>query len=215
MTDAYLPPLSDFAFSAEEEAAIVAAMLEDSPWDKVPAAHKDAIKSAKQRIQTYHLTRHNHQCCYCRTILHGGGYFMIDREHVLPKSIYRPFTFAPWNLSVSCKRCNMQFKKDCVAFVIDADGAGPDDTGANYRLVHPNFDAWDHHLLRTAVQAGGNVLVKFTVLTGSAKGAYHHEYFALKELEIDTFDQAQGMEAIAGSIADQIRKLARQHGQAN
>ena len=129
MVDAYLPALSDFKFSADEEAAIAAAMLEESPWDKVPAAHKDAMKGAKQRILSYHMARHKQQCCYCRAILQGGGYFMIDREHILPKSLYKPFTFAPWNLSVSCKRCNMQFKKDCVAFVIDAQGAGPADTG--------------------------------------------------------------------------------------
>lgn len=215
MVDAYLPALSDFKFSAEEEAAIAAAMLEESPWDKVPAVHKEAMKSAKQRILSYHMARHKQQCCYCRAILQGGGYFMIDREHILPKSLYKPFTFAPWNLSVSCKRCNMQFKKDCVAFVIDAQGAGPADTGANYRLVHPNFDVWDHHLLRTTVQTGGDVLVKFTVVPGSAKGSYHHEYFALKELEIDTFNRAQGLEAADGSAADAIRDLARLHGQAN
>lgn len=59
------------------------------------------------------------------------------------------------------------------------------------------------------------MLVKFTVVPGSAKGSYHQEYFALKELEIDTFNRAQGLEAADGSVADAIRDLARLHGQAN
>lgn len=215
MNDAYAPPLCDFAFSVEEQAAIAAAMLGDKPWDTVSAGHKDALKSAKHRIQAYHLKRHKQQCCYCRAILQGGGYFMIDREHILPKSKYKAFTFEPWNLSVSCKRCNMQFKKDCIAFVIDAQAAGPGDTGANYQLVHPNFDRWEDHLLKATAQAGGDVLVKFSIRSGSPKGTYHYDYFALKELEIDTFDRAQGIEHIVGSVADQIRGLARQHMQAS
>lgn len=214
MIDAYAPALSELSFNAEEEAAIAAALLEPSPWDAVLADHKEALKRVKSKIQALHLARHNQQCCYCRAVLQGGGYFMIDREHILPKSKFMPFTFSPWNLSVSCKRCNMQFKKDCIAFVIDTENAGATDTGANYRLIHPNFDVWEHHLCKTAVQISGDILVKFTVLHGSIKGAYHFEYFSLKELEIDTFDRAQGIQNEVGSIADQIRELARLYGQA-
>lgn len=214
MTDAYTPLLAGFAFTLEENAAIAAAMLADDPWNFDAPEYRDAIRSAKQRVRDFHLARHEQQCCYCRTILQGGGYFMIDREHVLPKKKFKAFTYAPWNLSVSCKRCNMQFKKDCIAFLIDETTVGPADTGANYTLVHPNFDRWEDHLDRFAVQAFGKTLVSITPREGSDKGAYHYDYFSLEDLMIDNFHNAHGKPPIQGPVADVIRMLARANGQA-
>jgi hypothetical protein len=212
MTDAYKPALDSFVLDAAEEAAVAAAMTTAKPW----AVKNDAIKSVKAKIRALHLARHGNTCCYCRTILQGGGHFMIDREHVLPKKKYKPFTYTIWNLSVACKRCNMQFKGEGDCFVKDKAGASFEDA-ENYDIVHPNYDEWESHLDRQAQQSNRKLLVKYRVIGGSAKGSYTYDYFALKDLEIDSFDEGQGIEKpplMAETDAMlEARAIAREFGQ--
>lgn len=200
MTDAYLPALDAFVFAAEESAVVAEAMKSASPWDFEPVtdAEKVALKSAKNKILAYHLLRHGGNCCYCRTNLNGAGPYMTDREHVLPKGrpAYKPYSFTLWNLAAACKRCNMQFKKSGDSFVVDKDDPTKFESSDNYRFVHPNFDRWNDHLKRFAVQDGEMNLVKF-VRKQSDKAAFTHQFFDFGGLEVDTFDQAQGL-AILG-----------------
>ncbi|WP_416340201.1 HNH endonuclease [Pseudomonas sp. C11] len=69
------------------------------------------LKNLRDRIKEYHLQRQSNLCCYCRSNLHGGGLFTIDREHIVPKSYCKELTYTMTNLSVACKRCNMEIKK--------------------------------------------------------------------------------------------------------
>jgi hypothetical protein len=140
---------------------------------------------------------------------------MTDREHILPKSKYKAYVYSIWNLAASCKRCNMQFKKDCDAFVIDKSDAAALQQGENYRLVHPNFDLWDDHLTRLSAQANTKTIVRYVRTEGSAKANYTHSYFGLHELEVDSFDQAQGrsVQDSASGLAFAIRKLVKDFGQ--
>lgn len=213
MTDAYDPKLTTYTLDIAEEAAISAAMAADDPWDE----KNDAIASVKAKIRALHLARHGSTCCYCRTNLYGGGHFMIDREHVLPKKKYKGFTFAIWNLSVACKRCNMQFKGEQDCFVKNKLEGAPFEDGDNYDFVHPNYDEWELHLNRQAQQSNKKMLVKYMIMGGSAKGAYTYDYFALRELEVDSFDQGQGIETVPASAASEAmleaRAIARAFGQ--
>lgn len=219
MPDPYLPALEAFALSAEEQAAVDAAMETADPWDWAPAdnATKAAIASAKARILTYHFDRHGGNCCYCRTNLHGAGPFMTDREHILPKgqALFKPLSYTIWNLAAACKRCNMQFKGRGHAFVVDAADPATFQSSDNYRFVHPNFDFWDDHLGRYTAQAGTKNLVIYARVAGSAKGDYTYEFFALHRLQVDSFDEGQGL-AVEGkdsALAAAVRQLAEEHGQ--
>lgn len=216
MTDPYQPPLADFVLPQEEQLVVDAALASPHPWDYVPDSDEEvtALKSAKERILNFHLQRHSGTCCYCRTNLNGAGPFMTDREHILPKgkAAYRPYSYTMWNLSVSCKRCNLQFKGRDDTFVIDASDAAKFQSSDNYRLVHPNFDFWDKHLNKLSVQVNAKNLVMIFPNQGCAKAAYTYEFFNLHALEVDSFDQGQGAEVTApeSSAVAELRKLAEQ-----
>lgn len=215
MNDAYLPKMSDLVLTQDELNAIATALATPSPWD----IDEQLIKDAKNKIRAHHLARHGNTCCYCRTILHGGGHFMIDREHILPKgkAKYSPYCYETWNLSVSCKRCNMQFKGQDDKFVVDKVNEASFPKAENYYIVHPNFDQWEQHLSRESLQFNQKLLVKYTLIGESEKGQYTRDYFSFKELEVNSFDEAQGIERppiqSASESVTEARNLASSHGQ--
>lgn len=218
MVDAYLPVLADLVFTAEEQDAIKAALETAAPWDWKPGApQQDALQSAKNKIRVFQLLRHKGRCCYCRLNLHGGGHFLQDREHVLPKSKphYKPYSFSTWNIGVSCKRCNLEIKRADDTFVIEKSDANHYEMSENYTLVHPNFDCYESHLRRFEYGGGPMSLVIFSLKHGSDKGVAMRKYFRLGELEVDSFDQAQGLdqEDVEFGIAVQVRDLAKKWGQ--
>jgi hypothetical protein len=218
MADPYVPLLEEFEFTADEKHVIEAALATEKPWDWKPAGKLAKIfKAVKTKILNLHLERHGNRCCYCRVNLHGAGHFMIDREHVLPKSLapYRSLAFTIWNLGIACKRCNMQYKVDKDDFVVVKDDAVALADGANYRLIHPNFDRYRDHLARSALEANDTVIVKYTKVSGSEKGAFTYDYFNLKGLEIGSFDQAQGAQIAEdpGEAGLMARSLAEEFGQ--
>ncbi len=218
MPDPYLPPLAEFAFDPGEIAVIDLALASNKPWDFVPADDADIalLKSAKAKILNLHLQRHGWTCCYCRANLQGAGPFMTDREHILPKgkAAYKLLSYTLWNLAAACKRCNLQFKRSGDGFVINGSDPTALENSDNYRFVHPNFDFWDDHLTRLAVQVNAKNLVKI-LSKGSAKAAYAHDFFNLQEFEIDSFDAAQGLENESEESAAiiELRKLAEIFGQ--
>ncbi|MDO9474779.1 MAG: hypothetical protein Q7J28_17175 [Caulobacter sp.] len=213
MPDPYSPALSTFSYTASQMAAITAAMLRSRPW----TVKDPDVKAAKNAIRDLHLKRQEDTCCYCRMSLHGGGYFMIDREHVLPKAKYRPFVFEIWNLSVSCKRCNMELKRERDAFVVDKSATAPFQDSGNYRIIHPNFDEWEAHLARETIQLNRSVMTKIVVINDSTKGRYTFDFFKLQDLTKDSFDQVQNPSLISSENltegALEARELARASGQ--
>lgn len=218
MTDPYLPALADFAFTEEEEAIVRDALKADAPWDYKPPTKtgRTLLQAAKNRILEFHMARHKKCCCYCRTILAGAGPFMTDREHILPKGdpLFRLLAYSPWNLTVACKRCNMQFKGTDQSFIVDVQDATQYQQSANYRLVHPNLDSWSAHLKVSARQEDDVVVRKYRVITGSDKGAWTYDYFALKELDLDSFDEGQGRATPDRTEpGERVMELAKQHGQ--
>lgn len=219
MPDAYLPPLADFALEPEEKAAIASALDSDDPWGfaSTDPAEADALKSAKGKILNYHLQRHHGQCCYCRGNLHGAGPYMTDREHILPKgkAKFKPYSYTLWNLAAACKRCNMQFKGQSEAFLVDSADAAKFEDGANYLFVHPNFDRWEDFLERVEVAKGGKRIVGFALVSNDPKASYTHAFFNLKELVMNTFDNMQGAPTQAetnelGKLVLDLAELYRQ-----
>ena len=218
MADPYEPLLDDFQIDEIESQAIEAALATDDPWGWKPGGElEDAIKAVKNKVRDYHLERHGNTCCYCRTNLAGAGPFMMDREHVLPKGkdAWKRYSFAIWNLGVACKRCNMQFKRRGDDFVIDKADPCQLQESENYRFIHPNFDRWEDHLTRYSAQANAKIIVIYRQTNNSAKSEYASEFFALSQLEIDSFDTGQGADPQPdeSELAQRVRDLADLFGQ--
>lgn len=216
--DAYSPELGTVTFTDAEAEAIEAALATEDPWSWNPGGDmSDAISRVKRKIIDIHLLRHQHKCCYCRMNLYGGGHFMTDREHILPKSVdrYREYSYSLWNLGASCKRCNMEYKRSRIDFLTEPDQVEFLTTSKGYRFVHPNFDRYADHLSRQAVEQDEGVLVKYTIKNGSFKGRYTYNYFNLRGLEINSFDKAQGImkRPERGTLALEVQALADTYGQ--
>lgn len=216
--DPYVPGLDTCIFSDDERAAIGAALETAKPWDWEPGgAEEAALRAAKFKIRDLHRARHGDRCCYCRFPLHGGGHFIIDPEHVLPKSrdAYRPLAYTVWNLGIACKRCNMQYKRAKIDFVIDTVSAEAFLESMNYRLIHPNFDLYKDHISISMAMSDDATLIKYTKRPGSAKGSYTYDYFSLHEREVGSFDAAQGLDVpdTLGAGAFEAQALAREYGQ--
>jgi hypothetical protein len=207
MADRYVPELDSFEWSEDERNAVNAALAHDDPWDDDAAELREVqeqLRSVKRRIQDFHLKRQGSTCCYCRTNLLGGGPFMTDREHVLPKSRFRSLTYTISNLSVSCKRCNLQFKKNRIDFVVDHESVeAKHDQSDQYLFAHPNFDYLDELIERLSTQVNRKVAVTYKV-SNQLKAHFTYEYFNLKELEIDSFQESQG-----GRSLDEVEQEVR------
>ena len=69
------------------------------------------------------------------------------------------------------------------------------------------------------LQVDGDLLLKYYVVPGSAKGEETYEFFKLKELETNTFDRAQGeaaqdgIDALPPNIAADLRALLSASGE--
>lgn len=218
LSDPYMPSIDTCVFTDGEKAAIAKALATEKPWDWKPGgADEENLRSAKVKIRDLHLARHGSRCCYCRFPLHGGGPFIVDPEHVLPKShdAYRPFAYTVWNLGMSCKRCNMEYKRTKTDFVVHVLNAAAFQDSANYRLIHPNFDLYKDHISISIEMNDDTTLIKYTTHSGSEKGSYTYGYFNLWEREVGTFDSAQGRDVpdVLGNGAREAQELAREYGQ--
>ncbi len=175
--------LENFVFYPNESALIEDAMLTKNPWGQ------GCVKQVKKRIKEFHLTLTNDTCCYCQRDLRGEFTMVIDVEHILPTSKFKLNTFDMWNLSASCKRCNMDIKKADTSFLHQGNISLED--SARYKLAHPNFDEPEEHIMRLVQQAGRSRIVKYFIRTPD-KGEFTYKYFKLSELETSSYDEAQG-----------------------
>lgn len=196
MSDPLHPPLADFVFTAVEAAAVALALSTDKPWEHEHedlTAVKKTLTELKNRIRTFHMLRQGSKCCYCRMNLHGGGSFIVDREHIVPKDKYKDLAYEISNLSVACKRCNMQFKKADTAFLVDRNTILRHHTSADqYLFIHPNFEKYSLFIQRLSVEDENHTFVKYNK-TGHPKAEFTYNYFDLRSLETNSFDEAQGI----------------------
>lgn len=94
------------------------------------------LDPVKKLMKDFMRTLLEERCCYCCKNFIGEFNMVVDIEHVLPKAHFRKFEFTPSNLSVACKRCNMNIKGEDITFLIDEALAHdtPEDT-YNYKFI--------------------------------------------------------------------------------
>ncbi|UID77512.1 hypothetical protein J3U96_12985 [Stenotrophomonas maltophilia] len=97
----------------------------------------------------------------------------------------------------------MDIKKNDVSFL---QGSGSLEHSARYKFAHPNFDEVEDHIVRVAEQVGKARIVKY-VRKSEDKGQYTYEYFNLSELEIGSYDEAQGASRTDSERVDIIESM--------
>lgn len=158
----------------------------------------------KRKIKDYYRGVLNENCCYCRRDTTDEFNMVLDIEHILPKTIFPAYMFTPFNLSVSCKRCNMEIKKDQITFLFNSIPPAVPEDGTNYKFIHPNFDIYGNHLTKEMYQYEDKKLVKYSVVNASPKGVYTKDFFELNKFEQDSFNNAQGIQTKPKQFSDLI-----------
>jgi hypothetical protein len=126
---------------------------------------------------------------------------VLDIEHVLPKSSFRELMFESTNLSISCKRCNMNIKGEKTDFVVDLSVVRGNYKDTNqYKFIHPNLDDYFAHLSYRCDICNDKKLIKYSIINSSPKGEFTYKYFKLIELEIDSINIAQGIKNGIGNF---------------
>ncbi|SIT04085.1 hypothetical protein SAMN05421786_104250 [Chryseobacterium ureilyticum] len=150
----------------------------------------------KRKIKDYYRKKGKEQCCYCKRDFENEFNMIIDIEHILPKShlLFKDYMFEIKNLNISCKRCNMNIKKDRTDFIVDISTIKPDYHISNkYHFIHPNFDSYFEHISYNIHIIDDKKLIKY--ITKTEKGNYTYKYFLLDKIEIDTLSTAQGVKS--------------------
>ncbi|EID4391957.1 HNH endonuclease [Vibrio vulnificus] len=165
-----------------------AVLISHKGWD-----NNKRLDSVKRKIKDLSMLKTYDNCCYCGRNIHGEFRMVLDIEHILPKSLCLKHMFTMKNLSVSCKRCNMNIKKNRIDFLnVDIVTASRSFKSKHYKFIHPNVDNYDAHLLLNCIQRGRAIIKKYSVVNESSKGYFNYNYFQLEALEKNSFDEGQG-----------------------
>ncbi|MRG45345.1 HNH endonuclease [Chitinophaga sp. SYP-B3965] len=163
----------------------------------------ETLLDIKRKIKLYCLGLTTDQCCYCRTDFTAEFMMVIDIEHVLPKSIFGAFMFELFNLSVSCKRCNMNIKRERTDFLLDVNQVHlqPQNAG-QYFFSHPNLDNYFDNIEYFFTARNDKKIIKYTPLTD--KGRFTYDFFKLNQKEVETLNEAQGVKPAENELSENI-----------
>ena len=175
-------------FSIKERIAISNALKMRKPWDY----KSKSIDSAKNKLRQHHLKKQKNKCCYCRMILNASNPFVVDREHVLPKTYFPQFSYEVDNISVACKRCNMSIKKTKRDFIIwEKHTCLIDSLAVGFKFIHPNIDNFSDYISVEIRQIDDSSCIIYTITNKCEKSKYHYDYFDLESIMISGFNVAQ------------------------
>lgn len=202
--------MKEFKFTDEDKNLIASAIKAGGKiWEN------DIIKPVKDKIKEYHREIQDEACCYCKRDTKGEFKFVLDIEHILPKHRpeFKQYMFTICNLSVSCKRCNMQIKGQKVDFITEIDKAKSNPCDSDlYKFIHPNLDNYYDHLHYIVEIVDNLRIIKYSVNDDSEKGKFTYDYFKLSQLERESYNKVQGVkdEEISEQIDDEIAKEIRE-----
>ena len=178
------------SLTIEEKKAIILALKDSDPWE----VDNTYIKNVKDEIKKFHLEQQDNRCCYCYSLLTDRN-IETDREHIIPKSKNKKLSYNIFNLSVSCKRCNISYKKDTCKHIVDLDCLiRKFRDGSNYNIPHPNIDHYtDHISLFTITNSEINLYINL-YKAKTEKGQNLYTMFSLDKLCENNLDKCQGIE---------------------
>lgn len=183
---------------SEDDVVIIKTAIEIAKRDNIKIWDQEILNPVKRKMKGFMIALLEERCCYCCKNITGEHSIVLDIEHILPKAFFKQFEFTPFNLSVACKRCNIGIKGQKRSFLHDETKAHntPEDS-ENYKFIHPNFDKYFDHLEYEVNIKNSQKMLKYSVQNDSSKGKYTYSFFRLKDLEIDSFNAAQGVKVEA------------------
>ncbi|CUK15937.1 HNH endonuclease [Achromobacter xylosoxidans] len=114
-------------------------------WSDTQYQHRQLVDKFRAEVKDHYFWHQGYRCCYCSTELQPNAR-VYDAEHILDKSGFPEFMFHPENIAVACVICNTH---KSAKSVLSDDTVRPLTIPAlstDYKILHPHFDEWDHHL---------------------------------------------------------------------
>lgn len=103
------------------------------------------------------------RCCYCRRRLSGIAYAR-PIEHILPKDVYRQYTFTYRNLAVACFDCNHVKRNDNWSTWPPTRRRYPKDSDCG-GFFHARLHEYDSHVRYLHLETNGASISVYTGLT--------------------------------------------------
>lgn len=203
---------------SKEDIEILKVAIQTAKDNKCKLWDQDILKPVKRKIKTTFRGILNERCCYCCKNTEGEFNMVLDIEHILPKAHFGKFSFSPFNLSIACKRCNMEIKGEDRTFLVnEADAHANPEKVDNYKFIHPNLDEYFGHIQYDVIIRNDKKLIKYTVINDSPKGKFTYDYFDLIKLEVNSLCEGQGIttqevkfsELISKKIIAEIQNLLK------
>jgi len=114
-------------------------------WSDTEYQHRHLVDKFRAEVKEHYFWHQANRCCYCSMELQPSAR-VFDAEHILDKSGYPEFMFHPENIAVACVICNTH---KSAKSVLSDDTVRPltiPSSSADYKILHPHLDEWDHHL---------------------------------------------------------------------
>lgn len=194
--------MNKFNYTPKEKCLLNCAIKNNIPWSD------PRMKPVRDKIKYYYLQKQNFQCCYCKRKLTDFN-FENHIEHILPKSKYKKTRFSPFNLAVSCPRCNLKIKKADISFLAYPFECFDKMDSDSYHFLHPNLDIYEHHIAHKIVKLDQLHIEKYLFHPMDSKAQYTYCYFELRELECESINVAQGLPPteILNCIFSQLKEM--------
>lgn len=184
---------------------------ENKPWDC------NSFKTAKKLIKDSLKKEFDTRCSYCLRKFSDDEDIIIHIEHVLPKDVYKKYTFEPRNLTLSCPRCNTGSQKGTRTDFINTPLVGEsydesiDFSLSNYKFIHPKLEKNSNFYILVALDIDGDVFRRYKIINYHSKLRYTFKFFNLKKIEVGSLDSCMGIpRSSIGQIKDKYLKIPSQ-----
>lgn len=114
-------------------------------WSDTQYQHRQLVNKFRAEVKDHYFWHQGYRCCYCSTELQQNAR-VYDAEHILDKSTFPEFMFNPENIAVACVICNTHKSAKSVLTNETMRPATIPSLSTDYKILHPHFDEWDHHL---------------------------------------------------------------------
>lgn len=164
----------------------------NTPWDC------NSFKKHKAQIKESLKREFDLRCSYCLRKFSNDEDIIIHIEHVLPKDLYKKYTFEPRNLALSCPRCNTGSQKGTRTDFINAPLVNNsyderrDFSLSNYKFIHPKLEKNSNFYTLVSLDIEGDVFRRYKIINYHPKLRYTFKFFNLKKIEIGSLDSCMG-----------------------
>lgn len=191
--------MAKYTYPASHIVKIKAVVAEKTKKPETKVWEDASLKVVRSSLKAHMRENRDdgNKCAYCLKSFQNEHNMNIDIEHILPKGVYSEYTFTLKNLTIACKKCNLQIKGSDTSFLNDNFNRKKPFKSRYYKITHPVID--ENKLTLLDMHFKKVQIIKYKYGNEKSKNTYY--YFKLNEVEIDTINTAQGITPIVDFLS--------------